>query len=128
MRPYNLNDLWCKVLVQEVVRAGARHAVLCAGGRAAALLKALIESPAQETIGLVDERAAAFIALGVARASGRPAVVATTSGSAVANLTPALVEAHASGIPLILLTADRPRRERGAGGPQYCDHMALTGG
>src|SRR5207302_8310667 len=75
----------------------------------------------------VDERSAAFFALGRAKLTGRPAAVVTTSGTAVAELLPAAIEAHYSGTPLILITADRPARYRGTGSPQSIEQEEIFG-
>lgn len=76
----------------------------------------------------VDERSAAFLALGLARGSGHPAAVVTTSGTAVANLHPAVLEAHESGVPLLLITADRPPELRGTRANQTTDQVGIFGG
>ena len=75
----------------------------------------------------IDERSAAFFALGRAKLTGRPAAVVTTSGTAVAEMLPAAVEAHYSGVPLILITADRPARYRGTGAPQAIEQEGIFG-
>src|SRR5207302_8955141 len=75
----------------------------------------------------VDERSAAFFALGRAKLTGRPAAVVTTSGTAVAELLPAAIEAHYSGTPLVLITADRPARYRGTGSPQSIEQEEIFG-
>ncbi len=98
-----------RLVLGELVAAGVEHLVLSPGSRSAPLAYVCGEFPLHTTVRL-DERSAAFTALGMAMASGRPAVVVTTSGSAVANLYPALTEADAAAVPLIALTADRPRR------------------
>lgn len=95
-------------VLRELVAAGVKHIVLSPGSRSAPLAYVCDDFPFQVTVRL-DERSAAFTALGMAMATGRPAVVITTSGSAVANLFPALTEADAAAVPLIALTADRPR-------------------
>ena len=103
-------------LLSEFVRAGVTDLVVAPGSRSQALALAAAEL---ERIGAVrlhvriDERGAAFLALGLALESGRPAVVITTSGTAVANLHPAVLEAHHAGVPLVVVTADRPAELRG---------------
>ncbi|WP_022925186.1 2-succinyl-5-enolpyruvyl-6-hydroxy-3-cyclohexene-1-carboxylic-acid synthase [Serinicoccus marinus] len=109
------------VLVDELVRGGVREAVLAPGSRSAPLAYALAEADRAGRLRLhvrVDERSAGFLALGLARGSGRPVPVVTTSGTAVANLHPAVLEAHHSGIPLVVLSADRPAELRGTGANQ----------
>jgi len=103
----NLNALWARLVVAEFVRSGARHVVVSPGSRSTPLVLAAHASGLDVVVAL-DERSAAFHALGIAKATGCAAPVITTSGTAVANLLPAAVEAWASGIPMILLTADRP--------------------
>lgn len=120
----NLNALWLRCILQEVLISGVQDAIVCPGGRAIALCLAIRHHPAfRHTIACTDERSAAFIALGLARSAGRPVVIVTTSGSAVANLVPALTEAQALHVPLILLTCDRPRHLRYAGYSQMTDHI-----
>ena len=109
------------VLVDELVRQGVRHAVLCPGSRSAPLAYALRESERAGRIELhvrVDERSAGFLALGLAKLTRVPAVVVTTSGTAVANLHPAVLEAHHGVVPLVVLSADRPVELRGTGANQ----------
>jgi 2-succinyl-5-enolpyruvyl-6-hydroxy-3-cyclohexene-1-carboxylate synthase len=108
-------------LVRAFAALGVEHAVVSPGSRSQALALALAELEKQGRMTLhvrIDERVAAFTALGIARESGRPALVVTTSGTAAANLLPAVVEAHHSGVPMIVLTADRPQRLRGTGSNQ----------
>ena len=117
----NINALWAALLVEELIRQGVGLFVVAPGSRSAPLAVAVARAAmAGQTDWLVhpDERAAAFVALGWARATGRPAAVVTTSGTAVANLLPAVVEADAAGVPLILLTADRPAELRETGANQ----------
>ena len=94
--------------------------VLCPGSRSAPLAVAagLLEPWGLQLFTAVDERSAAFFALGLGRAGGLPAAVVTTSGSAVANLLPAVVEADRGAIPLLLLSADRPARLKNRGANQ----------
>jgi 2-succinyl-5-enolpyruvyl-6-hydroxy-3-cyclohexene-1-carboxylate synthase len=118
------------VLVDELLRGGVSDAVLAPGSRSAPLALALHEAMRQERVRLhvrIDERSAAFLALGIAKRSGRPVVVVCTSGTAAANFHPAVVEAHESGVPLIVLTADRPPELRGTGANQTIDQIKLYG-
>ena len=86
---------------------------------------ALLEGPSLKLVTALDERSAAFFALGWGRASGQPAAVITTSGTAVANLLPAVVEADFGGIPLLLITADRPAQLKGCGANQTVNQEAF---
>ncbi|WP_405414868.1 thiamine pyrophosphate-binding protein [Pseudonocardia alni] len=120
-----------RVIVDELVRNGVADAVLCPGSRNAPLAFALARA---ETLGLlrlhvrIDERTAGFLALGLALASGRPVPVAVTSGTAVANLHPAVLEASHSGVPLLVLAADRPPELVGTGASQTIEQTGLFGG
>lgn len=107
-------------LLGGLLRAGLVHGVLCPGSRSAPLAVAagLLQRRGLVLHTALDERSAAFFALGLARATGRPAAVITTSGSAVAQLLPACVEADHGAIPLLLLSADRPDRLKGCGANQ----------
>jgi 2-succinyl-5-enolpyruvyl-6-hydroxy-3-cyclohexene-1-carboxylate synthase len=125
--PRNRNELWGRVLVEELVRAGVRQVVVSPGSRSTPLVLAAAGHSELQMVVEVDERAGAFCALGVGKASGRPAAVITTSGTAAANLLPAVVEAAQSETPLILLTADRPTRLRGADANQAIDQQHLFG-
>jgi 2-succinyl-5-enolpyruvyl-6-hydroxy-3-cyclohexene-1-carboxylate synthase len=122
-----------RVLVDELVRCGVRESVLAPGSRSAPVALALHAADADATCPLrlhvrTDERSAAFTALGLAKASGRPAVVLTTSGTAAANVHPAVLEASESGVPLVVLTADRPPELRSTGANQTVDQVGLYGG
>ena len=119
------------VLVDELVRAGVQEAVLSPGSRSAPLAFALHAADAAGRLRLhvrIDERSAGFLALGLAKASGRPVPVVTTSGTATANLHPAVLEASHAGVPLVVLTCDRPPELRGAGANQTVDQVGLYGG
>ena len=117
----NPSTAGARVLLDELVRLGVRELVLCPGSRSAPLAYAAHDLDAVGRLRLhvrVDERSAAFLALGLAKTSRRPAAVVTTSGTAVANLHPAVLEAHHGAVPLLLLTADRPPELRGVGANQ----------
>ncbi|MBM5806176.1 MAG: 2-succinyl-5-enolpyruvyl-6-hydroxy-3-cyclohexene-1-carboxylic-acid synthase [Cyanobacteria bacterium M_surface_10_m2_179] len=108
------------VLLQALRDLGLRRLVLCPGSRSAPLAVAagLLERQGLQLLTAVDERSAAFLAVGLGRADGLPAAVVTTSGTAVANLLPAVVEADHGAVPLLLLSADRPERLKGCGANQ----------
>ncbi|RDU96743.1 2-succinyl-5-enolpyruvyl-6-hydroxy-3-cyclohexene-1-carboxylic-acid synthase [Trinickia dinghuensis] len=121
---YTLNDVWIGVVLDALAEAGVRRVVLCPGGRSALMVLAVHED-ARFTAPLVanDERSAAFAVLGMIRAGGEPAAIVTTSGSAVANVVPALTEAHECALPLVLVSCDRPRSLRNTGFGQMIDHI-----
>lgn len=100
-----------------------RHAVVCPGSRNAPVLLALHGDPRITCWSVLDERAAGFMALGIAKATGTPAAVCVTSGTAVSNLLPAATEAHEAGVPVLLLTADRPPELRDGGAGQTIDQL-----
>ncbi len=145
----NPSTAFAAVLVDELIRCGLTGAVVAPGSRSAPLAMALHDradagpdargGPAGQSgagpggAGLrlhvrIDERSAAFLALGLAKASGVPSVVVCTSGTAAANLHPAVVEADEACVPLIVLTADRPPELRGTGANQAIDQIKLFGG
>ena len=123
--PDNRNGAWDRVLADTLAACGVRRVLLCPGGRAAMLAMTLHRSRAIECILHVDERSAGFLALGMMLADGAPAAVCTTSGTAVANLLPAMAEAQARGLPLVLLTCDRPQAGRLPGEPQWLPQVPL---
>jgi 2-succinyl-5-enolpyruvyl-6-hydroxy-3-cyclohexene-1-carboxylate synthase len=123
----NVNSLWGYTLAETLVRRGVKQAVISPGSRSTPIIWALAHCDGLETIPLLDERGAAFFALGLARQSGRPVVLACTSGTAAANYLPAMVEAHESGTPLLVLTADRPPELRGCAAGQAVDQVKLYG-
>jgi 2-succinyl-5-enolpyruvyl-6-hydroxy-3-cyclohexene-1-carboxylate synthase len=120
-----------RLLVDELVRCGVRDAVLAPGSRNAPISYALAVAAGGQRLRLhvrIDERSAAFLALGLAKASGRPVPVCCTSGTAAANFLPAVLEGSESGIPLLVITADRPPELRGVGANQTVDQAGLYGG
>lgn len=119
-----------RACVEALIRVGVRHVVLAPGSRNAPLLLALADAQAAEVLTLhtrIDERTGAFLALGIAKSARVPVAVVTTSGTAAANLHPAMMEAAHAGIPLIALTADRPARLRGTLANQTTDQVGLFG-
>ena len=127
MKPTNRTYAPIEAFVDELARCGIEHAVACPGSRNAPLLLSLGREPRIRTWSVLDERSAAFVALGMAKASGRPVALTCTSGTAAANFLPAVVEAHEARMPLIVLTADRPPELREVGAGQSIDQVKLYG-
>lgn len=141
----NPSTAFGRVVVDELIRCGLREAVLAPGSRSAPLAMALFDRAAASAAAgqadhgqaqhgphirlhvRTDERSAAYLALGLAKASGRPAVVVCTSGTAAANVHPAVIEADEACVPLLVLTADRPPQLRGTGANQAVDQLKLYG-
>jgi 2-succinyl-5-enolpyruvyl-6-hydroxy-3-cyclohexene-1-carboxylate synthase len=117
-----------RAFADELVRSGVRHACTSPGSRSTPLVLALVRDGRLAVHSHVDERSAAFFALGIAKATGEPAVITCTSGTAAANFLPAVVEAHEAGVPLLVLTADRPPELREVGAGQAVDQLKLYGG
>lgn len=119
------------VMVDELIRCGVTDVVLGVGSRSAPLALAVSAAEERGEMRLhvrVDERVAGFVALGIGKATGVPAAVITTSGTAVANLLPAVIEAHESRVPLVVITADRPPRLRHVGANQTIDQPGIFAG
>ncbi len=116
-----------RAFVEELARAGVREAVVCPGSRSTPLALALAAHDGIRTTVLLDERSAGFVALGMGRTSGRAVVLLGTSGTAVVNFAPAIVEASLARVPIVVLTADRPIELRDRGAPQTIDQIALYG-
>lgn len=122
-----LNTRWAQALIGGFIAAGVRHAVISPGARPTPLTLALLRRPEVRCHVVVDERSAAFFALGLAKASGMPPLVLCTSGSAVANWFPALMEADRGQVPLLFLSADRPPELQGWGANQTVDQVKIFG-
>lgn len=114
--------------VEELARAGVRHVCVAPGSRSTPLALAIAEHPDIRVWMHVDERSTAYFALGMAKATGEAIGVLCTSGTAAANLFPAVVEAHSSSVPLLVMTADRPPELREVGAAQTIDQHRLFGG
>ena len=129
----NPSTAFATVLVDELMRCGLQEAVIAPGSRSAPLAMALYAAASAPDSALrlhvrIDERSASFLALGLAKASGRPAAVVCTSGTAAAHVHAAVIEADESCVPLLVLTADRPPELRGTGANQTIDQVKLYGG
>lgn len=114
-------------LIRALYGTGVRHAIHSPGSRSTPLTIAAAIHPGLKKRVVLDERSAAFIALGIGKATGKPALLICTSGTAAANYMPAVTEAKESGVPMILLTADRPASLRGIGSSQTVDQIKMFG-
>ena len=119
--------LLLRAFCEELGRCGLEHACTSPGSRNTPILLSLVREPRIRCWSHIDERCAAFFALGAAKASGRPVAITCTSGTAAANYLPAIVEAHQARVPLIVLTADRPPELREVGAGQAIDQVKLYG-
>jgi 2-succinyl-5-enolpyruvyl-6-hydroxy-3-cyclohexene-1-carboxylate synthase len=127
MDPTNANTALASAFAEELARGGLRLAVISPGSRSTPLAVALWRQPEIEVSVIVDERSAGFFALGAAQASGEPVALLCTSGTALLNYHPAVVEADESGVPLLVLSADRPPELRGIGAGQTIDQIKTFG-
>jgi 2-succinyl-5-enolpyruvyl-6-hydroxy-3-cyclohexene-1-carboxylate synthase len=127
MDPTNANTALASAFAEELARGGLRLAVISPGSRSTPLAVALWRQPEIEVSVIVDERSAGFFALGAAQASGEPVALLCTSGTALVNYHPAVAEADESGIPLLVLSADRPPELRGIGAGQTIDQIKTFG-
>jgi 2-succinyl-5-enolpyruvyl-6-hydroxy-3-cyclohexene-1-carboxylate synthase len=123
----NVNVLWGRIVADEVAKAGVDAVCLCPGSRSTPLTVAFAEHPDVETVSQLDERSAAFFALGRAKRTGRPTPLVCTSGTAAANFHPAVIEADRFRVPMLLLTADRPPELWDSGANQTIDQERLYG-
>lgn len=114
-------------VLQEAVRCGVKEFCICPGARNAPFIQALVKIPQLKQYYWFEERSAAFFALGRSRETQLPVAVITTSGTAAGELLPAAMEAYYSGVPLLLITADRPRHYRNTGAPQAAEQKGLFG-
>jgi 2-succinyl-5-enolpyruvyl-6-hydroxy-3-cyclohexene-1-carboxylate synthase len=128
MRDAVVQAMWAQLFVDSLVAAGIRTCVISPGSRSTPLVTALVADGRLDLPVIIDERAAAFFALGVARAIGVPAAVACTSGSAAAHYLPAIVEATSAAISLVVITADRPPELHHCGATQTIDQVKMYGG
>ena len=128
MTPAAAQTLWARVIVRALGDAGVRTAVLSPGSRSTPLAVALADaaSPVAMHV-IVDERAAGFFALGLARATGAPVALVCTSGTAPAHYYPAVIEAAMAEVPLVVISADRPPEMHGGGAAQTIDQTRLFG-
>ena len=123
----NLNALWARAILEELVRAGVRHVCISPGSRSTPLTLAAASHPRLRAHSHIDERCAAFFALGLGKATGAPAALICTSGTAGAHYYPAILEAAHARVPLIALTADRPFELQGTGAGQTMEQKELFG-
>lgn len=128
MIPSNLHVPWARLFVRAVASAGVTSVVLSPGSRSTPLAIAAATEPSLSLHVIVDERAAAFFALGQARVTGRPSMLVCTSGTAVAHYLPAIIEAHQTFLPLLVVTADRPWELYDTAAPQTIDQSKIFGG
>jgi 2-succinyl-5-enolpyruvyl-6-hydroxy-3-cyclohexene-1-carboxylate synthase len=125
--PLNPTYAWTGAFVDELARSGLRHAVVCPGSRSTPLALTLASASTIRLWMHIDERSAAFFALGMAKRLQQPVALLCTSGTAAANFLPAVVEAHLTHVPLLVITADRPHELRDCGAPQAIDQLRLYG-
>lgn len=123
----NTNSVWASILAETLKRLGLTTAIICPGSRSSPLAVAFARQNEVEAIPVLDERSAAFFALGIAKKTGLPVAVICTSGTAGANFYPAIIEARESRVPLLIFTADRPPQLRDCHSGQTIDQVKLYG-
>ena len=124
----SLNSLWSALILEELWRLGVEHVCIAPGSRSAPLTLAAAEHHSLRQHVHFDERGLAFYALGLAKSTGKPVAIITTSGTAVPNLYPAIVEARQSGVPLAIITADRPPELIDCGANQAIEQQDIFSG
>jgi 2-succinyl-5-enolpyruvyl-6-hydroxy-3-cyclohexene-1-carboxylate synthase len=122
-----VTTVWARAFMDELARMGVRHVCVAPGSRSTPLVMALANDGRFTTWVHLDERSAGFFALGIGKVTKRPAAVITTSGTATANLLPSVIESSLGGVPLLVLTTDRPLRLRGSDANQTIDQEGLYG-
>src|SRR5690606_32338455 len=123
----NPATVWAGAVAEALAGAGVQHVCLAPGSRSTPLVLAFAAHPVLRIWRHLDERSAAYFALGIGRATNRPAALLATSGTATANFFPAVVEARMAGVPLLVITADRPPELRHSGANQTIDQVKLYG-
>jgi 2-succinyl-5-enolpyruvyl-6-hydroxy-3-cyclohexene-1-carboxylate synthase len=123
----NANTVWARELVDELARLGLTHVCISPGSRSTPLVVQFARHPAIKDLSIIDERSAAFVALGLAQSTRQPVGLVCTSGTAAANYYPAVCEASHANVPLLVMTADRPPQRRDTGSPQSMDQTRLYG-
>ncbi|HKK17443.1 MAG TPA: thiamine pyrophosphate-binding protein, partial [Opitutales bacterium] len=124
----NVNSAWGALTMEVLARLGVQTVVTSPGSRSTPLTVAAVRNPKLEALTILDERSAGFFALGLSKRTHKPVALVCTSGSALANYMPAVVEASMSGTPLLLLTADRPPELQDCNSGQTIDQVKLFGG
>jgi 2-succinyl-5-enolpyruvyl-6-hydroxy-3-cyclohexene-1-carboxylate synthase len=127
LRSLNIKYLWADLIIEELTRCGVSEFCISSGSRNSPLVLAAAANSKAETVVHLDERGVAFYAIGCAKANGQPAALICTSGTAVANYLPAVIEASTSSVPLIILSADRPVELRDTGANQTVDQVGIYG-
>lgn len=125
--PQNLNFYWSNLFVRALYENGVRDVVISPGSRSTPLTLAFGAHPGFRKTTVIDERSAAFTALGIGKATGTPACLVCTSGTALANYYPAVIEATQSSVPMIIASADRPSHQRQTGASQTIDQLKIFG-
>lgn len=125
--PTNLQVEWARLIAGTLAAAGVREVVVSPGSRSTPLVWAVLRTPGLRTTDVIDERVAGFFALGLARAGDAPVALVCTSGSALAHYFPAVIEASESGVPLLILSADRPPEVHDGGANQTVRQVGLFG-